>query len=236
MTPQDTVRRGLLEYPSLFRSPLDVLDQLFAVIGNGYEWVKGELVDTCGYVNPKKTPGKMDYADLNERAAERAADRERYDIEYGRIDTMFALDIEAERHHRQWVEANIDRIIYAPLTRRYGGASQHKPSSYTTQNISTTYARGLNFPDDITLAWGEVLSEYLSAWLVTLNVVHGIGHSRDFAEATKHWPQEIKDAHAAIVAAQHRLHPLIRGGQTLAEHEKHCHDVMTEIIADIKKV
>lgn len=34
-------------YPSLFVDEADVLDHLFFTIGNGYEWVEGQLVDVC---------------------------------------------------------------------------------------------------------------------------------------------------------------------------------------------
>lgn len=32
-------------HPSLFRTRLDILDHLFAVIGNGYEWRRGRLAE-----------------------------------------------------------------------------------------------------------------------------------------------------------------------------------------------
>lgn len=46
MTPKETVRENLLNYPLLFKNALDVYDQLFCVIGNGYKWKDGELVST----------------------------------------------------------------------------------------------------------------------------------------------------------------------------------------------
>ena len=46
MTLKETVRENLLNYPLLFKNALDVYDQLFCVIGNGYKWKDGELVST----------------------------------------------------------------------------------------------------------------------------------------------------------------------------------------------
>ena len=46
MTVKGTVRENLLNYPLLFKNALDVYDQLFCVIGNGYKWKDGELVST----------------------------------------------------------------------------------------------------------------------------------------------------------------------------------------------
>ena len=47
MTVKDTVTKSLLEYPLLFLNSLDVYNHLFCTIGNGYDWIDGELVDTC---------------------------------------------------------------------------------------------------------------------------------------------------------------------------------------------
>ena len=49
MTLDDSVRKSIFEYPSLFKdmdyakSRIKVLDHLFLVIGNGYEWYDGYL-------------------------------------------------------------------------------------------------------------------------------------------------------------------------------------------------
>lgn len=45
MTPLDRLVRELLfRFPPIFRTRWDVLRHLFLVIGNGYEWVDGQLV------------------------------------------------------------------------------------------------------------------------------------------------------------------------------------------------
>lgn len=44
-TVDATLARMFREYPSLFRTRLDALDQLFVVNGNGLEWRSGALVD-----------------------------------------------------------------------------------------------------------------------------------------------------------------------------------------------
>lgn len=46
MTVKETIRENLLNYPLLFNNALDVYNQLFCVIGNGYRWKDGELVST----------------------------------------------------------------------------------------------------------------------------------------------------------------------------------------------
>jgi hypothetical protein len=45
MTLKNNIRESLLYYPSLFANSLEVMNHLFCVIGNGYEWKDGELVE-----------------------------------------------------------------------------------------------------------------------------------------------------------------------------------------------
>ncbi len=45
MNYHDTVFECLQIYPDLFPTRLEVDNQLFAVIGNGYDWIEGELVE-----------------------------------------------------------------------------------------------------------------------------------------------------------------------------------------------
>lgn len=43
MRVDDICRRSLMLYPSLYQTRMQVYNQLFCVIGNGYEWQDGEL-------------------------------------------------------------------------------------------------------------------------------------------------------------------------------------------------
>ena len=45
MRAEDTLQYMADFYPSIFPTRKHALDHLFCVIGNGYEWVNGELVD-----------------------------------------------------------------------------------------------------------------------------------------------------------------------------------------------
>lgn len=45
MTAENTLQWMMDFYPDLFPTRKHYLDHLFCVIGNGYEWVNGELVD-----------------------------------------------------------------------------------------------------------------------------------------------------------------------------------------------
>ena len=46
MNLKDRVINSMREYPSISGNKLDVYDHLFLTIGNGYDWVNGELIET----------------------------------------------------------------------------------------------------------------------------------------------------------------------------------------------
>ena len=45
MSLKNCVINSMREYPSISRNKLDVYDHLFLTIGNGYDWVNGELIE-----------------------------------------------------------------------------------------------------------------------------------------------------------------------------------------------
>lgn len=47
MNVELTVKISRLGYPGIYRTRFDVLHHLFCVIGNGYEWRGGEIVEMC---------------------------------------------------------------------------------------------------------------------------------------------------------------------------------------------
>lgn len=47
MNVELTIQDCFDNYPGLFKERADVLNHLFCVIGNGYKWIDGELVDIC---------------------------------------------------------------------------------------------------------------------------------------------------------------------------------------------
>ena len=44
MTAFETIKQMMVEYPTLFPSKVQAIHHLFWVIGNGYDWVDGELI------------------------------------------------------------------------------------------------------------------------------------------------------------------------------------------------
>ena len=54
MNVELTIQDCFDNYPGLFKERVDVLNHLFCVIGNGYDWKNGELVDNVTTRGEKK--------------------------------------------------------------------------------------------------------------------------------------------------------------------------------------
>ena len=236
---QNYIQYCLTQYPGLFPTPLKVLDHAFCTIGTGVEWRNGEIADMRDDAN--KPPQPMRYDDLDERDANRISRI----AEYGLVEEPYmkpltdsqTLEVEALRNHREWTERNLDRILQAKPVKHYGPGSEYAEKYYKTKGVALSYCNALNFPDDITKEWGDVLWDYLDHWNVTLNVVYGVSGKPNltYEESTNFWPDEMKTVRDAITAAKHRLFPLINDGESLEEHNKQEIEMIRNIMAESRK-
>ena len=90
MTLKETVRNSLLSFPVLYFNALTVYNHLFCTIGNGYEWVKGELVED-GVLLGKSKPKKLTIEKAAIRAiteSERRKDKEKIYGENWRLELV----------------------------------------------------------------------------------------------------------------------------------------------------
>lgn len=160
MNVHDTVKTCLLEYPSLFSCRMDVFAHLFSCIGNGYEWVKGEL---C-YRGDGEIPTKMKYADLDEEDVY----TQKLEDDFGNgtnADYFKALRVETQfkRVKRQFIEQNIDicsrngNILFKPEYEFHLGP-------YMDDHICTDYAYLFNIPKDATEDWLLAAKEFGEFW------------------------------------------------------------------------
>lgn len=161
-TVKDTVLRMMTEYPSLFPTKSDCYNHLFIVIGNGYDWVDGELVDDSNYVDNtfkleededevvKEEADRYAKMGLPEDRLQAVIDRARLDFRLNKMRIQFALD-------------NIDLIMQ-------DNVFFQKPYPY-----STNYSRVNNYPDDIKADWKEAIDETWSA----LRTYHASQTKRD---------------------------------------------------------
>ena len=61
MKAEEALQSSYDNYPDLFQTREEILNQLFCVIGNGYHWEDGELVDVCS--EPDRIDLKYDLVD-----------------------------------------------------------------------------------------------------------------------------------------------------------------------------
>lgn len=232
---------GLLRYPSIFPDPLNVSIHLFAIIGNGYDWVDGELVDCY---EPEKTdePLTMKYSD--------AIEDSELDKEMKALDSMAGFYIErklkdeATLARMKFIEDNIDQILETgPNTQFFGSSTSY----YYKKGICTKYAKAFYFPDNIKEDWAKALYKFLEQWLYALISEYGPDiHRKEVltkwqirgykvlnyclkklgyengpvvdGDRLLLWPKNIVEAREDIIEARSQLHPYAHNGETYAEH------------------
>lgn len=103
MNVADTLWQCFNRYPTLYQSRADVIDQLFFVIGNGYEWKSGELVCGKRLTEQEIVQDRVEHALRSaERWAEYVARVERSEPDFAaiaeeRLNEEFALKIGPRR-------------------------------------------------------------------------------------------------------------------------------------------
>lgn len=191
-TVAKTMRHCLLNYPSIFPCPLAVSVHWFSCIGNGMEWVDGELVHS--YAN-RDAGNTMKYDDLDERSAmvSKAA---------GKLPDRFTLVDGAYRIMRKYVEDNIDTICNETATLRL---FDYRPTSYYyTEGVCIEYARGLNVPDNITKDWAQAVYDFIKDWKVALRQKYGVGEIETL-------PTEIQKVFARFNEVERTIYPVLYG-------------------------
>lgn len=225
-TFRQTMKDCLLGYPSIFPNPTDVCAHLFAVNGNGYEWIDGELVDPYG---EEKNLTRMKYPFREEREFEKKFWWVRVIAWFKRSEheSKFLRDRKlkdnARKAQMRWVEKNIDAIVDASPVNTYFGSE--RGGSYVTDHICPEYADGLDFPEDIQRDWAEALYEFLNYWIRQLH--------QQYSGLPETWPVEIVEARKAIFDARSRLHVILYN-ETYEEHAARISQLFKGIFSDEK--
>ncbi len=225
-SPAATLKFCLFSYPSIFPEPVNVLNNWFTSIGSVYWSTNGEIVSSCAKI-PENIA--MSYDDLDEREKTLT---ERYTSIGSPLNVVFGLQIEAERIRRKFIADNIDKITKDSYnwTFNFFGHAFKNCESGRTENIYSG-CTGLNFPDNITQEWGEVLYRYYDHWLQTINERYGVGRK---GKEEDHWPEDIKVAYKSIKDAKARLHPIIRDGETYEEHCNNVQEIMRKMFDELR--
>lgn len=140
MSPEELIEESIRCYPLIFRNRSQVLDHLFFVIGNGFEWIDGELVK-IGRERESYNPHHWTRDYLNRFA----------------VDIKMGLPADAAHLARTllWNMENDfeDRCISeeaAERAKRYGVYSPYPESSYSKIN---------NIPSNVKIEWVVLAAE-----------------------------------------------------------------------------
>lgn len=217
---KQTLKYGLLRYPTLFPNPVNVCEHLFCTVGTGYDWIDGELVDNF---DPNKTNESlvMKYPDETENR-EDLAELEKL------IPDFYAerkLKATARRIQMKFVQDNIETILIGSPVAVYFGNNLR--GYYFLKGISIKHAHAFNFPENIKEDWAKGLYKFLEYWLVQLNTEYGVSHQ---THDVSFWPADIQQARTTIIETRNRLHPYAHGGQTYDQYIS----VMREALNRIK--
>lgn len=157
MTLKDTVKDSLIMFPSIHKNIIDVYDHLFCTIGNGYEWIDGELKYVGGNERVHTVQeGIMKI--FNEEFIKPYGDEGQYTVlgniirhDFHREDYS---DIKIIFHHNKRCAEYIEDIFnYEDRMNDYS-IPMHKNYEFKFYELSK-YSAMCCFPDDIKYDWAE---------------------------------------------------------------------------------
>lgn len=175
MNVELTIQKMFDSYPTLFKERADCLNHLFCTIGNGYEWVNGELIAiaSCGY----DVLTKEEIANL----ASRLVDGKAY--QYNKLSLRAESQLyEDERIAEGWYEEykkrypdeDVDRlkevrqrtinklpddIFYKEPVRKKRWCFYVNIPGHERIDFCTRFAFLFNYPDNIKPDWKEAIEE-----------------------------------------------------------------------------
>ena len=169
MNVELTIQDCFDNYPGLFKERVDVLNHLFCVIGNGYDWKNGELVDNVTTRDEKKAlkahlvNGKaFQHNKLSLRAESQLYEQER--IENGWYEDYLRRypdeDIEHLKAVRQKTIAKLpDDVYYHEPDRKKRWYFYINIPGREYIDYHENFAYLFNYPDDIKPDWKAAIEE-----------------------------------------------------------------------------
>jgi hypothetical protein len=218
---------------------MDVFAHLFSCIGNGYEWVNGEL---CHRGDSRGIPTTMKYSDLDEEDVY----TQKLEDDFGNGDNgslfkAFRLETQFKRLKRQFIEQNIDicagngRVLLKPEYEYYLGA-------YMGDHICVDYAYLFNIPKDATEDWLLAAKEFGEFWYERLRSrCHGFVYYKDkenphyrvesLEDCPKDWQKDW--GYCEQIEKALRNIEVLRGTALSPEEAKTKQDMVDAIISEI---
>lgn len=158
-----TVRRMLIQYPSLFQDKSDCFNHLFLTLGGGYDWHKGALVDR----DPKRTdePYWADESGVPSNDWERTGS----ELLNEAVRKMRAYNARKENHQVRFVLDNFDDLF-----------DQHLEMFRRPYPFDKEYCNLLRMPENVKPDWRQACLETTYALIATI-----IDRERDIFNTNK---------------------------------------------------
>lgn len=145
---RDTLYEMLTQYPSLFENRTDCFVHLFLTNGNGYDWVKGELVS---WSEPKDTPAFQD--EWLEVQKYKDSDKDVHEWEDSHYDWV-RLNVRRDNARVQFAIDNFD-LMMKEVIAFYSGRRIH----YSGWEFCPL----MQVPENVTDDWREAIHEVMAA-------------------------------------------------------------------------
>lgn len=215
MNFKDTVKHMMFNYPSIFPTPLAACRQLFFTVGNGMEWVKGELVNTMRYPGEKNSTTML-YDDIDDNI------KHYKEMDYI-VSKRYILEEELRRLNRKFIEEHIDEFIsdncMINLTDRSSTCNGHYEL-----NIGD-YAKVLCVPNNVKKDWGQAALDAIDWAFVNLNMVYGVANQKPY---DRHWPDSAKQTHSNLMKARDKIRNIMK-----LPTQQQLDDIADKIITEV---
>ena len=166
MNLKDNVMLSLIQYPTMFKNVVSVYDHMFAVIGNGYQWVDGKLLPIC-----EPIPEEINWSKIIDDAKERIINKD--SKTYPEWEIM------------QWLY-QIDHIDILMKTNIH---SEYFDSYY---GLEEKFSCIFEIPDNVDDDYLEGASDYLAHFISNLNMWKGSHYKKDIKWVNKQYSTCLK--------------------------------------------
>ncbi len=159
-TVEETVRNSLLDYPTLFSNRTEIFHHLFCVIGNGYEWNDGELVNGYRMDDGLVEEYEREPCSVKDEEEQMKEYNEQYSKDlYEFLEPALRIQIRKDNAKFEFHKDNIDLLV-----KIVGNIDWIYPMC--------EYSRLMNIPDDVKDDWLEA-AEQMATYVVSFSDIPG---------------------------------------------------------------
>lgn len=150
MTVENTIKNMMTQYPELFITRADCLSHLFLIYGNGYHWIKGQLV-----------PSEIDEADVDDYDDNIHIADEHYVMSEDEFTKRMNARADFYRTYCDRIRArkNVDKLLLKKAEDVLEKYSRTRIINRWSNDWSPMFSRIVNFPSDIKEDWRKAIKE-----------------------------------------------------------------------------